>query len=104
MAVKKHGLVYDIDIRFAIAGLILPAIAMLSLIPMFLGYWKLERRYTGSPVEVAEAFDRDGQFFEKRDGVQLANITDTLDQALPGKVEYTQSEGGGWTMKREEPI
>ncbi|KAI5810911.1 hypothetical protein DFH27DRAFT_530244 [Peziza echinospora] len=97
--VTHYGPVYDIDIKYAIAGLIIPVIAIFLLIPTYFGFWKLNTKYTGSPVEVAEAFDQSGRIFHKCNGedASVRNIDDTLKQAHPGKLKYKKVDVG-WAI------
>ncbi|KAI5810907.1 hypothetical protein DFH27DRAFT_530195 [Peziza echinospora] len=106
-SVVEYGPVYNIEWKFVIAGLIIPLIAILFVLPTYFGYWKLERKYTGSPMEVAEAFDQRGDFFEAATGEDEeghGDITDTLEKAGPEKVRYVEIEGRGWVMRKSADL
>ncbi|KAH0365385.1 hypothetical protein KCU65_g6098, partial [Aureobasidium melanogenum] len=50
-------IVYDSRYKYLIAATIISLLACCSVLPTFDGYWRLDRPYSLSPIEIAKAFD-----------------------------------------------
>ncbi|KAI5810910.1 hypothetical protein DFH27DRAFT_530242 [Peziza echinospora] len=94
-------------LHFAIASSIISIIAILFILPTFWGWWRLDRKYTHSPVEVAETFfinsmQPDAQWRIFGPGSHGWEVTEMLDKIGPTKVRYQKLPDGTWMMEKED--
>lgn len=53
----SYKAVYSTDWRYMAAGLVVAILAVLSVLPLFYGFWELGRHVSMSPLEIANAFE-----------------------------------------------
>jgi hypothetical protein len=48
--------VYEVDVVFMVIGIILSMVGVISIMPLYYGYWELGRHVDLNPLEIARAF------------------------------------------------